>query len=56
MTEPSASETAPDESPRKRTLIAALAATTDYQWHIFPAPPDEKKSYKSEKHSGRKWA
>jgi hypothetical protein len=55
MTEPSASETAPDESQRQPTVIAALAATTDYQWHIFPAPPDEKKSYKSEKYSGRKW-
>jgi Bifunctional DNA primase/polymerase, N-terminal len=55
MTEPSTSETAPDESPRKRTLIAALAATRVYHWHIFPAPPDEKMSYKSEKYSGRKW-
>jgi putative DNA primase/helicase len=35
-----------------------LAAALEYAakgWQIFPAPPDCKKSFKSEKHSGRKW-
>ena len=37
-------------------LQAAAALLAKYGWTIFPAPPGEKKSYKSASHSdGRKW-
>jgi len=38
----------------KRNVDSALAYAA-LGWQIFPAPPDSKKSYKSEKHCGRKW-
>ena len=37
-------------------LAAALSYATNHGWFVFPAPPGEKKSYKSAEHSnGRKW-
>jgi hypothetical protein len=37
-------------------LAAALSYATERGWFLFPAPPGEKKSYKSAEHSnGRKW-
>jgi hypothetical protein len=46
------------ESPNhtQGALPAALVLATERGWHIFPAPPGEKKSYKAGKHSnGHKW-
>jgi hypothetical protein len=35
------------------TLAAALAYAK-HGWHVFPAPPDSKKSYKCAKHAGKR--
>jgi hypothetical protein len=45
-----------DRDPENPCLAAALSYATERGWDIFPAPPGEKKSYKSAKHSnGAKW-
>ena len=37
------------------TLTTAIAVAEVYGWRVFAAPPDVKKSYKSERHNGAKW-
>jgi hypothetical protein len=36
-------------------LLDAALTYADFGWTVFPAPPGEKKSYKSEEYSGTKW-
>ena len=38
----------------KHNIESALAYAA-MGWQVFPAPPDSKKSYKSEQRSGAKW-
>lgn len=49
----------PDLQPEQAQEAPMLAAALEYAewgWDVFPAPPGEKKSYKSAKHSnGAKW-
>jgi hypothetical protein len=42
-------------SPPPRLAAALKYAADGDGWYIFPAPPGEKKSYKSAKYSGFKW-
>jgi hypothetical protein len=44
------------KNQKQETLAAALSYVSNHGWYIFPAPPGEKKSYKSAEHSGgRPW-
>jgi hypothetical protein len=46
----------PFPQPSQPRLVAALDYAEKRGWEVFPAPPGEKKSYKSAKHSdGAKW-
>ena len=42
--------------PESPTTLTAALGYAARGWFVFPAPPGEKKSYKSAEHSdGRKW-
>src|SRR5215831_18807729 len=44
------------KNQKQETLAAALSYAKSRGWHLFPAPPGEKKSYKSAEYSGgRPW-